>query len=858
MRRTDEIETRVADGRPDTLGSRRRRAEDAERRRPGVRRAAVRGALLLVALVAWLSVAGVGGPLVGRLSEVQNNDNASFLPEAAESTRVSEIAARFSDSQSLPYFLVVERDGGLQPSDTAAVQSFVAGIPDLRVELEAATDPGATTVLDPDVGSFLADEPIAAVPSEDGDALLVLVPLSANDAATNLPDGRSVVFGVAETLRAAADADLEPLGVKAYVAGPGGVLADFVVAFEGIDGRLLQVTLAVVFAILLLVYRSPILPFAALLSALVALSAAGGLIYPLADNGVIDLNGQSQGILFILVVGAATDYALLLVSRYREELHDHPSKYVAMRRAWRATVEPVVASASTVILGLLCLLLADLGSTRGLGPVGAIGIASAMLSVLTFLPVLLLLPVLVLGLLLVGAGAAVGALLTSGAAAGAVAGGVVVLLALVVFGVLRRAALQRSRQAGGGRGRGPRHRAGTPLAWYARPQSGRWLFWPRVPRLDHVHAEDAVEGKGIWGRVARLVGRRPRAVWAGTVACLLVLAAFVPTFKASGISQTDVFLDPVESVSGQEVLSEHFAAGFGNPAQVLTPIALLADVVQVAQSTDGVTAAVPVTGGPPSAPAADAPPGSPAPPAAPAQPKEVDGLALVEATLAPDAGSPEAEDVVERLRERFDTVSEDVLVGGSTAVNLDVRQASGHDLRLIIPVVLLVIFVVLMLLLRSLVAPLLLILANVVSFAATIGTSALVFNHVLDLPGGDPAIPLYAFVFLVALGIDYSIFLMTRVREESVRRGTRPGILVGLAVTGGVITSAGVVLASTFSALITLPLLFLLQIAFIVAFGVLLDTLVVRSLLVPSLSYDLGRRVWAPSRLSRAPDGGPA
>ncbi|MFP5345419.1 MAG: MMPL family transporter [Actinomycetes bacterium] len=803
-------------------------------------RAVARAGLLVVALLVWLAIAGTGGPLVGRLSEVQKNDNASFLPQSAESTAVSALAARFQDSQSLPYFLVVERDAGLTPQDLAAVQSFVGTVPSLTVSADSSTakPPPAGHTL----GSFLADEPIPVVPSQDGKAVLVPIPLDADAAATNLPDGRSVVFAAAQTLRSAVHDDLRPLGLNAYVAGPGGVLADFVVAFEGIDGRLLQVTLAVVFVILLLVYRSPILPFAALLSALVALAAAGGVIYPLAEGGVIDLNGQSQGILFILVVGAATDYALLLVSRYREELHEYESKYLAMRKAWRMTVEPVVASASTVILGLLCLLLADLGSTRGLGPVGAIGIASAMLSVLTFLPVLLLWPVIVLGLVVAGAGAAVGAALAPSAGAGVVLGALVALLVLVALAILRRSA-RRQHAGGGGRHVAPRLDVpSTPLAWYARPPSGRWLFWPRVPRLDHVPPAAAAEGNGIWGRVARLVGRHPRRVWAGTLACLVVLAAFVPTFKASGISQTDLFLDPVESVAGQKALSEHFAGGFGDPAVVVTPVAVLPDVVSVAERTDGVTAAVPLTAGPP---------GQAGPPGHPADVKTVDGKALVQVTLRPDPGSPEAEEVVQRLRVQLDEVSPDVLVGGSAAANLDVREASDHDLRVVIPAVLLVIFVVLMLLLRALVAPLLLIVANVVSFAATIGTSALVFNHVLDLPGGDPAIPLYAFVFLVALGIDYSIFLMTRVREESKRRGTRPGILVGLAVTGGVITSAGVVLASTFSALVTLPLLFLLQIAFIVAFGVLLDTLVVRSLLVPSLSYDLGRRVWAPSALAR-------
>ena len=784
------------------------------------RGAVVRALALLLALGVWLGVAGVGGPLVGRLSEVQRNDNASFLPDTAESTDVAQLSERFSDSESLPFFVVFERDGGLTPQDRQSVETFVDALPDLQIEVAQPDDTvDGGQVRTPLVGEYLADEPVTPVPSEDGDAVLVAVPLDAA-AADELIDGESAIFKVAETLRVAVDG----LAVDGYVTGPAGVLADFVTVFAGIDGRLLQVTLGVVFVILLLVYRSPVLPFVALCTALFALSAAGLVIYPLADSGVIDLNGQSQGILFILVVGAATDYALLLVSRYREEMHDHPSKYEAMRRAWRAAVEPIVASAATVALGLLCLLLADLGSTRGLGPVGAIGVAASMLAVLTILPVLLLWPVLLPALLVLAAAFAVG--VASGSEALALAAALAVLVGIVALGLLRRRALARPGDA-----RPP---------WYARPQSGRWLFWPRVPRLDHQHPAELVDsrtdGGDLWGRVARLVGRRPRLVWAVTLVALSGMAVFAPTFMASGTKQTDVFLDPVESVAGQEVLAEHFPAGSGSPAQVLVPEADVQEALGLVAGAPGVQAVTPV---------ADAS----------GEPRVENGLVLLQATLEPAAASPEAEEVVADLRDSLDDVSIEAVVGGSTAVNLDVREASDRDTRVIIPAVLAVIFVVLLLLLRSAVAALLLIVANVVSFAATIGASALVFNHVLDLPGGDPAIVLYGFVFLVALGIDYSIFLMTRVREEARERGTRRGVLVGLAVTGGVITSAGVVLASTFGALATLPLLFLLQIAFIVSFGVLLDTFVVRSLLVPALCYDIGPRVWWPGRLARPTQG---
>ena len=697
----------------------------------------------LLAVLAWLAIGGVGGPLVGRLSEVQTNDNANFLPASAESTAVNEFVQKTTDTQTLPYLIVLEKTSGLTPADLQAVQAYVAAIPNLTL----AEDRSRT------VGEFLEAPPRAAIPSQDQQAALIPVAFLAAKAQDTVA-GTSVLYAVAEALRSAGTTQLAPAGMAVHVTGPGGFFADFITAFEGIDGILLLVALGVVFVILLIVYRSPILPIAVLVTALFGLSVAALVIFPLAKNGSIDLSGQSQGILSILVVGAATDYALLLVARYKEELHDQESTWAAMKIAWRAAVEPIAASAATVILGLLCLRLSDLGNTRGLGPVGAFGIAGAFLASLTFLPAVLLL-------------------------------------------------------------------------------IGRRIFWPGIPRVDHVHAEDSIGRRGIWGRVAGMVGAHPRRTWVATFVVLAACAAFAPTFEAKGVTQSDLFLTTVDSVTGQEVLGRHFPAGSGSPVQIVAPQGKADQVVQVLGTIEGVQN--PQVGNVLGQP-----------------PKVVDGQVLVQATLVAPADSVDAEGVVETIRTRLDEVGTEVLVGGSTAVNLDVRQASERDLRVIIPAILGVIFVVLLLLLRSVAAPIVLVVANVLSFAATIGVSALVFNHVFDFPGSDPSTPLYGFVFLVALGIDYSIFLMTRVREESRIRGTRPGILVGLAVTGGVITSAGIVLASTFSALAVLPILFLAQIAFIVAFGVLLDTLVVRSLLVPAVSYDLGERVWWPFGLRRA------
>ena len=709
---------------------------------------AILGAIAMV--LVWLVVGALGGAAQGKLSGVQSNDNSTFLPKGAESTLVSNAVATFIDSDTLPYLVVVERSdaGALTPQDVQAVTTFAQGIPGLPLP-----EIGADATL----GDYLvAGSPIVPIPSQDGKALLVSVPLDAEKGAEASGDTSALVEG-ATAIRDQIESVLVPAGLEGYVGGPGGLIADFAAAFAGIDGILLGVALLVVLVILLIVYRSPILPFAVLLSAVFGLSAASLVVYQLALNDVITLSGQSQGILFILVVGASTDYALLLVSRFKEALHDEPSSWVALKRAWRGAVEPIVASAATVILGLLCLLLAELRSTSGLGPVGALGIAGALLASLTFLPAILLL-------------------------------------------------------------------------------FGRKAFWPFAPKLDHVHAEDVVGTKGLWGRVADLVGRHPRRTWVITLIVLLAAAAFAPTFKAGGSTIDETFLDDTDSIIAQRVIGEHFPAGSATPIQIVVPEADAGAALQVVTSDPGVDSAY--IGLVPPQPGQEAVP-----------PKVVDGTVLVQATTKAASDSQEAEDTVQRLRSDLDAVSTEILVGGNAATNLDVHEASARDLRVIVPTILLVIFVVLALLLRSIVAPLLLVAANVVSFAATIGISALVFQHIFGFESSDPSIVLYGFVFLVALGIDYSIFLMTRVREEAKTRGTRPGILVGLAVTGGVITSAGIVLAATFSALAVLPLVFLVQIAFIVAFGVLLDTFVVRSLLVPAAAYDIGGPIWWPRHL---------
>lgn len=729
-------------------------------------RAALRAGVLVAVVLAWIGVAGLGGPAIGSLSQVQENDNAAFLPTDAESTQVSELQQEFTGDEALPAFVVAESgtDESLSEQDLGALGQLAESLPEQPVTGDRTLE------------EFLTNGQIPVIPSEDGQAALLTLSLDAATVDTYIND-ESATQLVVDSIRDAAGQTQDQIGGNdsdaptIQVTGPAGLSADLSEAFGAIDGLLLAVALGVVLVILLIVYRSFILPFAVLLTSISALAAAGLAVYHLADSGALTLSGQSQGILFILVVGAATDYGLLLTARYREELLVHASRFTAMRRAWRASVEPIAASAGTVILGVLCLLLSELNSNRSLGPVAALGIAAALIAALTLLPALLL--------------------------------------------------------------------------------AGRWVFYPRIPRPAARHAaEDTARSQdghgGLWDRVAGLVRRRPRRVWVSTTVALAVAAAFVPTLSAGGTSQTDVFLTEVEAVSGQEALARHFPGGAGTPASILAPEESLETVTRVTENSDGISSVSVVPEGDSGAGA----PGGP-PPDDDAEPRVVDGVVEIQATLADEADSEAAIDTVRALRADLSTEVPEALVGGETATQVDTRDSATRDRTLIIPVVLFVVLAVLIVLLRSLLAPVLLMAANVLSFGSALGISALVFNHIFDFPGADPVVPLFGFVFLVALGIDYTIFLMTRVREESKTADTRDGVLVGLRRTGGVITSAGVVLAATFGALGVVPLLFLAQLAFIVSLGVLIDTLVVRSLLVPALVYEIGDRVWWPSRLSR-------
>ena len=685
----------------------------------------------LVLLLVWLGVGGTLGPYAGKLGEVATNDQAAFLPRSAESTRVLEARAAFDQSETVPAIVVWTADGA---RFTEARQAQAT-----RAVAALAGKPG------------VVGRPSPALLSDDREALQAVVQLKP-DLGNELP---TVLDAVREAARAVP-------GTTAQIAGPAASQADLSDAFAGIDGLLLGVALGAVLLILLLVYRSVLLPFLIILGSVFALGLACAVVYALAERDAVRVDGQVQGILSILVIGAATDYALLLAARFREELAVRGDRFGAAVAAARRSFGAITASAATVALGLLALLASDLTNNRALGPVGAIGIGCAVLATLTFLPA---------------------------------------ALALL----------------------------------------GRTAYWPSRPKPP----EESGEGTGVWRRVARTVNGRPRRTWAVTALVLAVFAAFSPSLSSKGVPLDEIFVNEAPSVAAQTTLGAHFPGGSGNPAVIIADADRTAEVTAAARSTDGVASAGAVS--------ASGRPGA-------GKPLVVDGRVRIDATLTAAADSDAAKDTVERLRTRVHAVSgADALVGGYTAQQYDTQQTAARDRTVIVPIVLAVILLILMLLLRSLLVPVLLVATVGLNFLATLGVSALVFQHLLGFSGTDASVPLYGFVFLVALGVDYNIFLMSRVREEALVHGNRQGVLRGLTTTGGVITSAGVVLAATFAALMVIPLAFLVQIAFIVAFGVLLDTLVVRSLLVPALMIDIGPRAWWPSALARRnPDGGGA
>ena len=667
-------------------------------------------------LVFWLIIVALAGPLSGKLTGAEKNDSSAWLPAKAESTKVLNLQSQFQSPNIFAGVVVYDRPTGLTSADRAKAYADAKRFADVT-----GVVPGQV------------QGPIFA---SDGKAIETIVPVNLGSKGWN---GASAA---ATSLRDIAQANAD--GLATHIAGPLGSAADSANSFKGIDSTLLAATLVVVIVLLLITYRSPSLWLLPVISAGVALVTAEALIYLLAAHAGLTVNAQSAGILYVLVFGAGTDYALLLTARYREELRRHEDRHEAMALALRRAGPAIIASAGTVILSLLTLSVAQLNSTKSLGPVLAIGVAVALVSMMTLLPALLVI-------------------------------------------------------------------------------CGRWVFWPVKPTFGS--AEPTT--RGFWARVGRRIAVRPRVVWVTTAVVLGVMALGLLGLRASGLTAAESFIGHhPDSVAGQAVIDQNFPAGAGQPVIVVANEPQAAQVEAAFRGTSGITGVTP--------------------------PVTRSGHAWLQGTLTSAPDSQAAFATIDRVRAAVHAVpGADAMVGGNTAVTLDIARAADHDRKVIIPIILVLVFVILGLLLRALVAPIMLIATVVLSFAASLGVSSLFFNHVFNYGNADNSFPLFVFVFLVALGIDYNIFLMTRVREEAAKQGPRRGALTGLSATGGVITSAGFVLAGTFAALSTLPVTFLAELGFAVAFGVLLDTLVVRSVLVTAINLDLGRWLWWPSRLYR-------
>jgi RND superfamily putative drug exporter len=670
-----------------------------------------------VVLVLWvLFTVVVAGPLSGKLTGVEKNETSAFLPGNAESTQVMALQQRFGTAGTAAAVVVYERPSGITAADRAKAAADTRAL--ARV----------TGVTGPVVG------PLAA---RDGQALQTVLQVSMAG-----PTGWAKLTARMDAIMRIARSG-DP-GLSVYVAGPASYYYDSAKAFGGVDHALLFATVLVVILILLLVYRSPLLWLLPVISAGIALTSAEAVIYLLAKSGQIVVNAQSAGILTILVFGVGTDYALLLVARYREELRRNADRHQAMTTAMRRTGPAVIASAATVVVSLLFLQFADMNSTRGLGPVAAIGVITGVLVMITLLPALLVI-------------------------------------------------------------------------------TGRWIFWPAKPAF----GTPDMASTRRWARLGRGIARRPRLVWPVTAVVLGACALGLTQLHATGLTQKNSFTGTPQSIVAQQVLQRHFPAGQdGQPVIVIGNAGTASQLQQTLASSSGIAAV--------------------------SQPAVHGGLVVLDATLTAQPDSPAAIATVQHLRTAVHAIpGADAKVGGQTAMTIDLNAAQDHDNKLIIPLVLLAMLVIIGLVLRAVVAPLLLVATVVLSFAAALGLSALLF-HALGYHGADPSLPLDAFVFLIALGIDYNIFLMTRAREEARRSGTRQGMLTALAATGGVITSAGLVLAATFSVFATLPMVFFAELGITIALGIVLDTFVVRSILVSALTFDIGRRIWWPATASPA------
>ena len=669
-----------------------------------------------VAIGAWILLVVGLAPFGGKFEGAQKNEPSSFLPGDAESVEVLKAAQTFPSGDATIATIVFYDPSGLNGAERQAIETTLDA-------LGSGAVPGVAGATPPRY-------------SRDGNSAVAAIPIVAEGDADVLVDA-------VDAIRSQLEASLPP-PVETKVTGPAGFSADATAAFEGINSTLLFATVALVFVLLVLIYRSPIFWLLPLFAVLLAEGVVRGLGYGLTQAGVV-INGQTGGILLVLVFGAGTDYALLLTARYREELLRREDKHEAMQIALVRAGPAMLASAGTVVAALLCLTLASVNSTAGLGPVGALGVAVAAAAMLTLLP----------GLLLVG---------------------------------------------------------------------GRRAFWPYVPRVGS--GARSRRRRGVWERLGTWIERRCRAVWIVAALGLGALALGLLTLD-DNLTTANSFRGSAESAQGQRLIAQSFPAGASAPTVVLVPERdNLPSALAAARSAEGVSTV--------------------------GRPELGDTGARFQVTLTSDPFGEEAFRLIPGLRDELRAAAgQSVLVGGPTAEETDLRKAIERDTKLLVPLVLLVVFTILILLLRSLIAPLVLIASVVLSFLAALGGTLLLFELFADFPGEDPSYPLFAFIFLVALGIDYNIFLMARVHEEAFELPTRAAMLKGLAVTGGVITSAGIVLAGTFAVLSVLPLVALTQIGVTVAFGVLLDTFVVRSILVPAVTIDLDEHIWWPSALAR-------
>jgi RND superfamily putative drug exporter len=653
------------------------------------------------AVVLTLGVAVAAAFLLFGPTPTSAQSPSSSLPDGAESTRVAQLQSQLADDDVAPAIVVFDRQGA--PLSAT----------DRRVIRQRATALGARGVT--------SGGPV--VVSSDGTTALVSVPLHLGD-----PDLTAIVTG----LRTTAEGDLPP-GLRAQVTGAPAYEVDLSAVFDGADATLLLTTVGVVALLLIVTYRSPWLWIVPLLVVGLADQVSVRLLGIATQLFGFDVDPAITGITSVLVFGAGTNYALLLIARYREELRRHEDRSHAMRSALREAAPAILASSGTVVLALLTLSLAQDPFTRALGYSGALGIATAVVAALTLLPAALLL-------------------------------------------------------------------------------LGRGLFWPFVPRVGQAEPTRT----GLWARIADLVGRRPRPVVAVSIVVIGAFAALLAGVTI-GLTPDQQFRTTPEAVTGQRTLAAAFPAGAAEPTVVIAPSGDAAFARRAAAGVDGVAS---VEEGP-----------------------EAHGLRQLQVVLTAPRGSDDAAATIDRLRQ---TLPRAALVGGPEAEDLDALHSAAHDRALIIPAVLVVVVAVLLVLLRSVVAALVLVATVVATYGAALGVGWWISHELLGFPALDVGVPLLSFLFLVALGVDYNIFLSTRAREEARRHSTAGAIKVALAVTGGVITSAGILLAAVFVVLGVLPVVTLTQIGIIVGFGVLLDTLLVRSLLVPALVTVLGDRFWWP------------